>query len=638
MAKENEVPQTNDESTAVSDNNSTNEHVEQGSQEPLPQPLSPSRQSPPPRRGIGSRIGGFFSGIGFQFAKLRRFLFRGRIPDYPVILLDGELVERTPTMPWWQQLIPNRKPPMSLELLNEGLRKIALEPKTKGVILLFKSPAISLTQAQSLIMLFDRFRQWDAEQRNAGATPKQVIVHIEDGAAGTYVAACGADNIYMTPLTEFKVMGLRLGSLFVKDTLKKIGVEFDVVRIAPWKTAADMYDRTEMSPEARDQYNWLIEGLYNSIATTIHQRRGIGLDRVKALIDDAPLNADQALAADLIDGIYYEDELPDALSWGTKSAVLRPADDCVGIMLRQRTHRAAKSVGVISLSGAIMSGKSRDLPIPLPLFGSEQIGSATVQQLVRAAREDESLGAVVVHVDSPGGSALASDIMWRELTLLNKEKPVVIYMGNVAASGGYYISTPGQKIVAQPATITGSIGVITAKPSTKGLYDKLEANREFVQRGENADLYAEDSRWSGAQIQKVNDGIKHIYHEFKDRVAQGRSLPMDELDPICQGRVWTGEQALAHGLVDRLGDIHTAIEEACILAELPTGASVRVTNVDGPKEPLLAQPMQATEEALGFTSLHQMQTLLSSVVRGEWNELLGSDDYWLIADNLPQIK
>ncbi|MEM7130574.1 MAG: signal peptide peptidase SppA [Chloroflexota bacterium] len=586
--------------------------------------------------GVGRIIGGAFRGLGFQVARTRRFLFRGRIPDYPVIVLDGALTEREPQLPWWQQFVPGRRPPVSLEALEAALKKVVADPKTKGVLFLFKSPQIGLTQAQSLLMLFDRFRAWDAAQRNSAATPKQIIVHIEDGMMGSFIAACGADQIYMTPLTEWRVLGLRMGGIFLKDTLARIGVEFDVLRIAPWKSAGDMYDRTEMSEESRTQYNWLLDSLYASLVTIISQRRKLSAERVKELIDQAPLKAEQCLAADLIDGIYYEDEIGNTLSWGSKSAVLKPYDECARLLLRKPIRRESKAIGVISLSGTIVPGKSRDLPVPLPLLGNEQIGSITVQQIVRSARENESLAAIVLHVDSPGGSALASDVMWRELMLLNDEKPVVVYMGRVAASGGYYISTPAQKIVAQPTTVTGSIGVLSAKPSTEGTYSKIGVGRDSVQRGANAAIYEDDMRWTPEQKSQMEDGIHFMYDEFKDRVAQGRGLDFDRLDPICQGRVWTGEQALEHGLVDALGDLQTAVEQACQLADLPSDGNVSLINLHPPREPLLAAPQKVVEEELGFSNLGELRELLSTVATGSWSKLLHAEQYWFLAEDLPK--
>ena len=246
-----------------------------------------------------------------------------------------------------------------------------------------------------------------------------------------------------------------------------------------------------------------------------------------------------------------------------------------------------------------MTGPSRSSPVPLPLFGDETLGSTTAQQMIRRAAKDDSLAAVVVHVDSPGGSALASDLIWRELAQLDRKKPVIVYMGDVAASGGYYIAAPGRKIVAQRATMTGSIGVIMAKAVTAGTYEKLDAGWDTVQRGRHADLYSGLTVWEGDKRAVVQSNLDHVYHEFKQRVADGRHIPIEQLDDLAGGRVWTGEQALAHGLVDTLGDFDVAVEAACIAAGLPTDGSVATVAVSEPSRPLLAEPVKAVGSAAG---------------------------------------
>jgi protease-4 len=282
-------------------------------------------------------------------------------------------------------------------------------------------------------------------------------------------------------------------------------------------------------------------------------------------------------------------------------------------VLRRPQASVPEAVGVISLRGSIMTGPSRSSPVPLPLFGDETLGSSTAQQLIRSAAKDDSLAAVVVHVDSPGGSALASDLIWRELVQLDQIKPVIIYMGDVAASGGYYIAAPGRKIVAQRATITGSIGVIMAKAVTGGAYEKLDAGWDTVQRGKNADIYSSLQPWEGEQRAAVERSLDHVYRVFKQRVADGRRLPLERLDDLAGGRVWTGEQALAHGLVDLLGDFDLAVETACTVAGLPTDGSVQTVTVSAPSRPLLAEPIKMVEALLGLLTRSQTLMLADSL-------------------------
>jgi protease-4 len=278
-----------------------------------------------------------------------------------------------------------------------------------------------------------------------------------------------------------------------------------------------------------------------------------------------------------------------------------------------------------------MTGASREFPVPLPLIGEDTLGSSSAQQQIRAARRDDSLDAVVVHVDSPGGSALASDLIWRELSLLAAEKPVVVYMGDVAASGGYYIATPAHKIVAQAATLTGSIGVILAKPVAAEALDKAHIRWETLRRGEHADLYASVTPWTEDARAAVAASMDAVYRTFKERVVAGRKIDMAALDDLAGGRVWTGEQALAHGLVDALGDFHTAVELACQEAGLPADGSVRVEAVAEPGRWQPALP-QAPEQA----ELARWQTLARFVAGGALARRLQRERLWLLADGLPK--
>jgi protease-4 len=290
-------------------------------------------------------------------------------------------------------------------------------------------------------------------------------------------------------------------------------------------------------------------------------------------------------------------------------------------------------VGVVSLTGAIMTGESREFPLPLPLIGEDTLGSSSAQQLIRAARNDDGLDAVVVHVDSPGGSALASDLIWRELSLLADEKPVVVYMGDVAASGGYYIAAPAAKIVAQRATLTGSIGVILAKPVAVEALDKAHIRWETLRRGEHADLYTSFAPWEESARATVTASMDAVYRTFKERVVAGRGLDMAALDELAGGRVWTGEQALAHGLVDALGDFNTAVEFACQEADLPTDGSVRVESVTEPGRWLSALPAPpAAADAARWQALAQF------VAGGELARLFQREQIWLLADGLPKLR
>jgi protease-4 len=222
-------------------------------------------------------------------ANRRRWLWRKQLPDYVLFVLDQELLEREPHTPWWQEYIPGRKEPLSIEWLTTALERIAGDPTVKGVIFLGKSPTLSLAQAQSLALLFQRFRQWDQAQRTNGTAPaKRIIFHLEQVTTPLYVAACAADQIYVTPLTTWDVLGLRTSPTFFKQTLAKLGVVMDVVRVSPWKSAADQFSLDAMSPEQEEQLSWLLDSWYNDIVAAIHTGRRLSTEAVRKSIDGAP--------------------------------------------------------------------------------------------------------------------------------------------------------------------------------------------------------------------------------------------------------------------------------------------------------------------------------------------------------------
>ena len=581
--------------------------------------------------------------LGCALGNLRRSLFQSRRADYPIIVLDHAIAERAPDVPWYYAYVPTLKLPLSLEYLHDALYRIAHDPDVRGVLFLMKGPTLSLAQAQSLAALFARFRAWDRDAHGANAAPKQILVHLEQSSGPVYLAACAADRITMPPLASWDVLGLRSAPTYWRAALDRIGVVFDVVKIAPWKTAADTLTRTAMSDEARAQTTWLLDSLRADMVQAISGGRHLAAEQVAALIDQAPLSAAQALAAGLVDDVAYEDELPTLLQQRMdRPARLLPYAQARGLLRREPQPHSARRIGVMSLEGTMVVGESRTYPVPLPMVGEAMMGSNTVKQLIRAARKDSSLAAVVVHIDSGGGSALAADLIWRELSLLNQEKPVIVYMGDVAASGGYYIATAARRIVAQPATLTGSIGVVIAKGVTADLRAKIGANREVITRGENADLLSDDRLWSEAQRHKIEEMIHDVYDAFKQRVAQGRGLPYATLDNIANGRVWTGRQALAHGLVDELGDFTVALAAACRAAELPADGRTETVMIHPPTRRLTAEPGKPPVASWGRTlpqgTPQEWAAWINALAQGEWQTLLRRDPVWLIAPDLPRVE
>ena len=571
-------------------------------------------------------------------ANLLRGLSKSGRADYVLFELSGPLPERTPQRPWYLSFRSFGRPSPSVESLHHALRQIAADPDVRGALILVKGAHLSLAQAQTLADLFDRFRGWNRELHPKAAA-KEIVVFLEACGNAEYMMAAAADRIFVSPLTDWMVLGLRAQPIFLADTLRKIGVEAEVVKVAPWKTAFDSLERAEISAAHQEQLERLLGGWYAELVTAISRGRNIGEEQIRAAIDRAPLTAKEVAELGLIDGAVYEDQLSAVLAAANEDARILPFDQARKTLYRRPRLRQRQSIGVISLSGMIASGKSRRFPADLPVVGNSTVGSATVQQLVRAALANERLAGVLLHVDSNGGSALASDLIWRELTLLKRKKPVVAYLGDVAASGGYYVALPAQKIICQPATITGSIGVIMAKLITSEAFSKIGAKRFSVQRGENADIYASDRPWRPQQRAKVEDHIGYTYSNFKRLVADARQLAPESLDDICGGRVWTGRQAQMHGLVDELGDFATAIDRLCELADLPQDGSVPVVQVTAdqgrPRPPLSERSLDL---AAGADGLADLTDALLALLHGDVSSLLGQERIWLLADGLPKRK
>lgn len=534
---------------------------------------------------------------------------RGAKLDYLIMPLGGSLPERAdPPRGFIERQLPLPPAPLSMEHLNRRLHAIADADNVKGVLFLFRGFDLGLAQLQNFRRAIERLR----------AAGKEVIVFTPYLNLPHYYAAAAANKIIVPPSAQFDVLGLRSEVAFYKDALARIGVEVDVVQISPFKTAFDSLGKSEMTAEFKAQVDWLLDDQFEMLTSDLAADRGLEVAELQQWIDRAPLTAAAAQAAGLVDIVAYEDELAAALfvpeaaeaapddealddEEEKKHANLLPWDEAAPLLTEKWRKPSQKLIGVISLEGVITMGPSRQPPIdlPIPFLGGESAGEATLVQLLRQAEEMDSLAALILHVDSGGGSALASDLIGREVKRVAQKIPVLAYMGNAAASGGYYVSAPANHIMSQRGTMTGSIGVIMARPSTGGLYEKLAVNRVTVKRGERADLYSDVAPMTVEERQVFWEGIMENYSQFKQEVANGRSLPFDTLDPICEGRVWTGRQALTHKLVDSHGDFVDAVHQAAELAGLPHDDShrLRVVNLwphhDGYLPP---KPFAAAEE------------------------------------------
>ncbi len=515
-----------------------------------------------------------------------------RAPDYVLIELKGSVPERLPpARPLWQRLLPLGQPTLSIEELNSSLDLIAQTPRVRGVILRIGAIEAQLARVQNLRAAISRFR----------GQGKRVVAYLSQLNPPQYLVACAADEIVAPESAHFSVRGLSLEAYFLKDALATYGIDAQVEAIAEYKTAMDAYRRSSMSETHREMLDAILDSHFEDIVTAIADARRLPPERVRELIDEGLLSAEEARDAGLIDALLYEDELATHLADGTGTVRIEPLPVARKRLRLPYRWRHPRMVGVVSLEGAIQTGASRRSPLPIPrnpFFFPVVTGSDTLTQTLRQAERDPRVAAVVFHVESPGGDALASDLIWREVARLGRRKPVIAYMGDIAGSGGYYVLAAATHVVAQSATLTGSIGVLSGKASVQGLLGKAKIQHEYVSRGRHALLFDPALPFDDQGWEKIRALGQGIYTLFKRRVTQGRGMAEEEVERIARGRVWTGKQALERGLVDALGDFESAVQKAKELSGLPLDRSVPVAPIAAPRRFAMPQPFPEDSGAL----------------------------------------
>jgi protease-4 len=402
---------------------------------------------------------------------------------------------------------------------------------------------------------------------------KRINAYLEDGGDREYYLATACDKIFLVPSSTLDVKGIASYTLFLRGTLDKIGAIADFERIADYKTAPNQLTERTYTPAHRQMDESLNLDMYEQLVRGIAEGRKKRLEDVRALINQGPFLPDAALRAGLVDALAYEDQL-DGMGAAGKSATVEGEDYARG-WLRPRVGRMPR-IAVIYISGVIASGDSGFDPL-----NGEIAGSKALVQAIRSARADSNVRAIVLRIDSPGGSSTASDVIWRELSITRDQKPsrpLVASMSDLAASGGYYVAIAAPQIVAQPATLTGSIGIFGGKVITGGTYAKLGANIEALSIGKNAEMESPARPFSDSERKKLREELHEFYAQFLAKVAASRKMPIARVEELARGRVWTGQQAKANGLVDALGGLDQAIALAKKRAGIGAGTEVELVN------------------------------------------------------------
>jgi protease-4 len=549
------------------------------------------------RRGVGCVISLLVFAAAVSIGGLvAMWLFVGAEPSVPsratlVLRIDTDPVEGGPDDAF-SQLLPVQRA-RSIRALVENVRKAKVDRRVAAMLVRptgLASPYLAKVQElRDAILDFKR-------------SGKPAIAYLEDGGQTEYYLATACDRIYLAPSSPLQLTGMASYSLFLRGTLDEIGAYPDMLHIGAYKTAPNQLTEKTFTPAHREMEQSLNTDSYEQMIAAIAAGRRKSDADVRALVDEGPFLPEEAKRAGLIDDIAYEDEVGDMakvpLGPGKRIELTeydRVSQGSVGLGRGPR-------IAVISASGMIVSGRSGYDP-----FNGPVIGSDTLIESIRKVREASDIRGVVLRIDSPGGSAVASDVIWRELVMLRDskpEKPLVVSMSDLAASGGYYIAMAAPQIVAEPGTLTGSIGIYGGKVVTGGLYGKFGANVEGVSIGKNADMNSPTRKYNDAERAELAQQLQAFYDQFVERVAAARKMTPEQVDRIAQGRVWTGTQAKAIGLVDALGGLEKAV------ALVKQKAKITSTDVElviyPPRKTLyeaLTSQLSGSDERLSLTAL-----------------------------------
>lgn len=429
------------------------------------------------------------------------------------------------------------------------------DDKIKGISLTNTTSMLGIAQVRALREKLEDFKK----------SKKFVVAYADNFTQGDYYLSSVADTIYMNPVAEMDFKGLSSEVMFFKDFQEKTGIKMEVIRHGKYKSAVEPFLSNEMSPENREQLTALLNSIWSSVSADIAKSRKITVDNVNSIAENlSARTAKMAKDQKLIDKIGYEDEFRNGIRHALK---IKKDEDYNSIDILDYVKNAALSdllnsakdkIAIIYAQGEIRGGEG-DLTI---------IGEGAMRESLKEAREDKDVKAIVLRVDSPGGSALTSELIWREIEITKKVKPVIVSMGNVAASGGYYISCNANRIFAEPATITGSIGVFGMLPNLTQLSNKIGIRTETVNTHSNASGYSVFTPLQDNTRAIVQESVENVYTTFLNRVATGRKMTVQQVDAIAQGRVWAGTDAVKNGLVDELGGLDKAIAYAAKLAKV----------------------------------------------------------------------
>lgn len=509
---------------------------------------------------FGLMIVGAIAGSGSDVAK---------VESNSVLVLDMENVSLDYTGKFtdpWVTILNEEASVGLIDVLN-AVENAKTDDKIKGISILNSTSSLGLAQSKALRDKLIDFKK----------SGKFIVSYADYFTQGEYYINSVADTIYMNPVGEMDFKGLASEIMFFKDIQEKTGVKMEVIRHGKYKSAVEPFLESEMSEANREQMTALLNSAWSSIVSDISKSRNISVDSLNSIANQLSARTpEMAKSKKLIDKIGYEDQYHDGIK---KALKVKKDEEYEWISIMDYAKNIAKTpqkidtkdkIAIIYAQGEILGGEG-DVNI---------IGEGAMRTSLQEARKDEKVKAIVIRVDSPGGSALTSELIWREIELTKKVKPVVVSMGNLAASGGYYIACNADKIIAEPNTITGSIGVFGVLPNMTELSKKIGINTSQVKTHDHAVGYSPFKPIDEKFKEVTTESVENIYTVFVNRVATGRKMTFEQVDAIAQGRVWTGTEALQNGLVDKLGGLDVALSEAATLAKIKKYKTVNYPEFD----------------------------------------------------------
>jgi len=549
--------------------------------------------------------------VGVELCAVVVSYFVRRIPSHTVleVRIEGEIPEQASRDP----LAELTGSVTTVTDIVEGLDRARTDPRITGIKVRVGPSTMNMGKMQEV----------REKIRDFNRSGKFSLAYLEFATNGAYYVASACQTLILLPKSELYVHGLMADSTFFKGALDKLGIVPDLYHIGDYKNATNVFTETKFTPAHREATQALLDDWNQEFLRGLAEGRGLTTGNAQTAIRNGPFSSEEALAAKLVDRVAYADEVRQLVrqkNHDNENRLSLPE-------YLERTERAGRSkLAVIYATGTIVPGRSGNSP-----FGDQIMGSDTIAEQFRHAREDRSARAVILRIDSPGGSAFSSEAIRRAVEITRRVKPVVVSMSDVAASGGYWIAMSANRVIAEPGTITGSIGVITGKLNLMGLYRKLGLSKDYIATTENATLDWPFQDYTPAQRRSVERGMREVYANFIHGVAEGRHLPVEAVDKIARGRVWTGERARQLGLVDDLGGLHKAIDVARELARIPASEGVTLEFLP-PRKSLLERILELVASARVGSQAVSPRLWLERV------ELFAREPAWALAPEVPQVR